>query len=106
MSSNVVLPNIPSGLYSALEKAASKFPLKDSQSASSEVIVKRLDKLVPSFRSSDLDNDETPASSEKNVDYDKIKALLKGPYSSKLFDRHVAVMEKLFIVLKHGIVSL
>lgn len=100
MSSHIVLPNIPSGLYSALDKAVAKFPLKD---VPSETIVKRLDRIVPSFRSEEsADSDAAPT---KTVDYEKIKALLRGPYSANLYDRHVAIMEKLAIVLQHEIVS-
>lgn len=92
-----VIANIPPGLYSALEKSTSKFPLRPQGHL--EPLARKLEKIVPSFRSK-----QDPLESSPSVQYDKIKTFLKSHHSATLYERHVSVLEKLARVLKNGIV--
>lgn len=92
-----VKQTIPSGLYAALEKATAQFPLKALQSGGRA----KLDKIMPSFqrKPSQLDTDQGNA---KTINFDKIVLLLNGLHTSTLFERHVAVLEKLSVALQRG----
>ena len=95
MSHNAVA-NIPSTLYQALEKATKKFPLRKTLHLEPLSMQKKLDGLVPSFKSPG----EIP---DSNVNYDKIKLLFQTSFIAPFEDRLTCVLEKLHRALKNGI---
>ncbi|OAJ40742.1 hypothetical protein BDEG_24442 [Batrachochytrium dendrobatidis JEL423] len=71
---------------------------KDSNTRLTSIDPVRIAAIMPSLK-------QTTDSSSQNIDFNKIFKLFTGKHTSKLYERHVAVVEKLVKIYHDGITS-